>query len=49
LGAWFIFPADDATVFNSNPDSLWLEMIKKTQLKFAKTGSFGETYQQKTD
>jgi len=48
LGAWFIFPADDATVFNSNPDSLWLEMIKKTQLKFAKTGSFAEPSQPAT-
>lgn len=36
LGAWFIFPGDAATVFNSNPGSLWLEMIKKTQLKYAK-------------
>jgi putative transcriptional regulator len=36
LGAWFVFPADAATVFNSDPDSLWLEMIKKTQLKYAK-------------
>jgi putative transcriptional regulator len=23
LGAWFIFPADASTVFNSDPDSLW--------------------------
>jgi putative AlgH/UPF0301 family transcriptional regulator len=43
LGAWFVFPADTETVFNSNPDSLWLEMIKKTQLKFAKTESFAES------
>jgi putative transcriptional regulator len=35
LGAWFIFPPDDATVFNSDPDSLWLEMIRKTELKLA--------------
>ncbi len=45
LGAWFVFPADAATVFNSDPDSLWLEMIKKTQLKFAKTEPFAETSQ----
>ena len=36
LGAWFVFPADAATVFNSDPASLWLEMIKKTQMKYAK-------------
>jgi len=35
LGAWFIFPADASTVFNSDPDSLWLEMIRKTELKLA--------------
>jgi len=36
LGAWFVFPADAGTVFNSDPDSLWLEMIKKTQMRYAK-------------
>jgi putative transcriptional regulator len=35
LGAWFIFPADAGTVFNSDPDSLWPEMIRKTEMKFA--------------
>jgi putative AlgH/UPF0301 family transcriptional regulator len=35
LGAWFIFPADASTVFNSNPDSLWSQMIRKTELKLA--------------
>lgn len=35
LGAWFIFPADTRTVFNSDPDSLWRQMIKKTELKLA--------------
>lgn len=35
LGAWFIFPADAGTVFNSDPDSLWLQMIRKTELKLA--------------
>jgi putative AlgH/UPF0301 family transcriptional regulator len=35
LGAWFVFPADANTVFNSDPDSLWLQMIRKTELKFA--------------
>jgi putative AlgH/UPF0301 family transcriptional regulator len=35
LGAWFIFPADAGTVFNADPDSLWPQMIQKTELKFA--------------
>jgi len=37
LGAWFIFPADASTVFNSDPDSLWPQMIRKTELKIAQT------------
>jgi putative transcriptional regulator len=35
LGAWFIFPGDAAAVFNSDPGSLWPQMIRKTQQKFA--------------
>lgn len=35
LGGWFIFPADNETVFNANPDSLWPQMIKKTELRMA--------------
>ena len=35
LGAWFIFPADAATVFNANPDSLWPQMIRQTEMKVA--------------
>lgn len=35
LGAWFIFPADAASVFNSDPDSLWPKMIQKTELHWA--------------
>jgi putative AlgH/UPF0301 family transcriptional regulator len=37
LGAWYIFPADTATVFKSDPKSLWLEMIHKTELQMAET------------
>ncbi|MGA7893455.1 MAG: YqgE/AlgH family protein, partial [Candidatus Sulfotelmatobacter sp.] len=37
LGAWFIFPADASTVFNANPDSLWPEMIRKTELQLARS------------
>ena len=36
LGAWFVFPADAAAVFNADPDSLWLQMIQRTELKLAK-------------
>jgi putative transcriptional regulator len=35
VGAWFIFQGDAQTVFDSNPDSLWSEMIRKTELKMA--------------
>jgi putative transcriptional regulator len=37
LGAWFIFPEDASTVFNSHPDSLWSEMIGKTELQLAES------------
>jgi putative transcriptional regulator len=38
LGMWFIFHADTDTVFDSDPDTLWQRMIKKTEqnLAFAK-------------
>ena len=45
LGAWFVFPADAATVFNSDPDSLWSQMIQKTELHLAKTEPFAKTSQ----
>jgi putative transcriptional regulator len=38
LGAWFIFPADAATVFDADPDSLWSKMIRKTELRLARSG-----------
>jgi putative AlgH/UPF0301 family transcriptional regulator len=34
-GAWFIFHADTSTVFDSDPDSLWARLIKKTELTLA--------------
>ena len=37
LGAWFIFPAEVSTVFNADPDSSWLEMIRKTELQLARS------------
>jgi len=39
LGAWFIFQGDAGTVFNSDPDSLWPQMIRKTELKLARSKS----------
>jgi putative AlgH/UPF0301 family transcriptional regulator len=45
LGAWFVFPADAATVFKSDPDSLWLQMIQKTELHLAKTEPFAKASQ----
>jgi putative transcriptional regulator len=35
VGAWFIFRGDAQTVFNSNPDGLWSQMIRRTELKMA--------------
>jgi putative transcriptional regulator len=43
LGAWFVFPADAAVIFSSDPDSLWLQMIQKTELRLAKTEPFVES------
>lgn len=40
LGAWFVFSADSAAVFNSDPESLWLQMIQKTELRLARTEPF---------
>jgi putative AlgH/UPF0301 family transcriptional regulator len=37
LGAWFIFPAETGTVFNADPDSLWLGMIRETELQLARS------------
>lgn len=35
LGMWFIFQPDTETVFDSDPDTLWQRMIRKTEQKFA--------------
>jgi putative AlgH/UPF0301 family transcriptional regulator len=35
LGMWFIFQADTDTVFDSDPDTLWQRMIRKTEQKLA--------------
>ena len=39
LGAWFIFPGDVSTVFNTDPESLWPQMIGKTELEMARERS----------
>lgn len=36
LGAWFVFPADAATVFTADPGSLWMQKIQDTELHLAK-------------
>lgn len=36
FGAWFVFPADAGTVFNSDPEALWPEMIRKTETQVAR-------------
>ena len=42
LGAWFVFRADAGTVFNADPDALWLEMIRKTELQMARSEAANE-------
>lgn len=37
LGSWFIFEGDARTVFDSDPNSLWRQMIQKTELKLARS------------
>jgi putative transcriptional regulator len=44
-GGWFIFPANAAAVFTPDPNSLWLQMIQMTELKWAKTEPFAEVSQ----
>jgi putative AlgH/UPF0301 family transcriptional regulator len=36
LGSWFIFPGDAQTIFDSDPDDLWRQMIQKTEFKLAR-------------
>ncbi len=37
LGAWFVFPGATSTVFNADPDALWPEMIRKTEMEMARS------------
>lgn len=35
LGAWVIFPANGAVIFDSDPETLWYRMIRKTEERIA--------------
>ncbi len=35
LGGWYIFPGDSATVFDSDPGSVWERLIVKTDVRMA--------------
>lgn len=35
LGGWRVLPADAATVFDPDPDSLWEKLIRRTELRIA--------------
>lgn len=38
LGAWHILPADAASVFEEDPDSVWPRLIRRTELRIAELG-----------
>ncbi len=38
LGAWHIMPADAATVFHADPDSVWERLIHQTETQIAGVG-----------
>lgn len=40
LGAWFVFPAEAGTVFKADPDALWPEMIRKTEMQYAQVHGY---------
>ena len=37
LGSWFIFQGDIKTIFDSDPNTLWRQMIQETELKLARS------------
>jgi putative transcriptional regulator len=39
LGAWHILPADAASVFDADPDSVWPRLIRRTELRIARVGT----------
>jgi putative AlgH/UPF0301 family transcriptional regulator len=36
LGAWHIVPADAASLFDADPDSVWPRLIRRTELRIAR-------------
>jgi putative transcriptional regulator len=42
LGAWHIFPGNAAAVFDTDPESLWFRLIRKTEERIALAGSGAE-------
>jgi putative AlgH/UPF0301 family transcriptional regulator len=38
VGAWHILPADAASVFDADPDSVWPRLIRRTELRIAELG-----------
>jgi putative transcriptional regulator len=40
LGAWHVMPADVATVFHSDPDSVWEGLIHRTETQIASTFTY---------
>jgi len=36
LGGWHVLPADAASVFHSNPDSVWPRLIQRTEMRIAR-------------
>jgi putative transcriptional regulator len=41
LGAWYVFQGSAATVFDSDPDSLWPRLIHETELRIASREELG--------
>jgi putative transcriptional regulator len=39
LGAWHIFPASAASVFDTDPETLWSRLIRKTEERIAGAGA----------
>jgi putative transcriptional regulator len=42
LGAWHIFPGNAAAVFDTDPETLWSRLIRKTEERIASSGSAAE-------
>jgi putative transcriptional regulator len=37
LGAWHVLPADAGNVFHSDPDSVWQRLIRRTEVRIARS------------